>query len=179
MSFLESVTISGSDLPQPVATQVSIPDHSYEMSGLFVPSHGYLLEPRTFLRLSQADLRYEVVLHYDYRRWGDTEDRHALYDGDGLLYFPETGDWYEASPELGRVLRTELFWGLVPAGAQGVRGGGIDPYTKEILAAIAVAVFLTVGHCVWQAGSEAATPVEVETRLRNRSVPRPGAFTGL
>jgi hypothetical protein len=119
-------------------------------------------------------MTYEVVLHYDYERYGGEWDRVGFYDGERLLYFPNSiaGDWYEASPRLGRILRDEVFWGLVPEDARGLRDGPTDPHTREILLVMGLVVLVTVGARVWQGNNEVASPAEVEARMRDRSQPQ-------
>ena len=169
-SYLRSATISGGDLPSPVTTGISIPDQSYEMRALHAPANGIFADPFELFILTRTAMPYEVALHYDYERWGGETNRIGLYDGQRLLYFPG-GEWYETSPRLSRILRNEIFWGLVPENARGLRGAAIDAYTREILLVLGVVVLLTVGARVWHGNNEVASPAEVEGRLRNRSQP--------
>ncbi len=106
------------------------------MVGIHVPTHDYYLDPPALAGLEKTPMPYEVELHYDYGRYGGKQDKLARYDGDRLLAFTNAvgvTDWYEASPDLAGSLRTELFWAFAPADAQGLRGSGIDHYTREVL----------------------------------------------
>ena len=170
-SYLEGATLSGGGLPHAVSTGISIPDASYEMRPLHAPANGLIANPFDLFVLYQTKMPYEVVLHYNYPRYGGPQDRAGLYDGDRLIYFPGPGTWYETSPRLAKALRAEIFWGLAPADAQGIRGGGIDNYTREILLAMGATILLVVGQRVWQGNNEVASAAEVEARLRNRAQP--------
>jgi hypothetical protein len=173
-SYLRSATISGGGLSSPATTGISIPDQSYEMLPLHAPANGLVATPFELFTLQQTPMTYEVVLHYDYERYGGERDHVGFYDGERLLYFPNStgGDWYEASPRLGRILRDEVFWGLVPEDARGLRGGPTDPHTREILLVMGLVVLVTVGARVWQGNNEVASPAEVEARMRDRSQPQ-------
>jgi hypothetical protein len=170
-SALRGATLSGGGLPEPVTTSISIPDQSYELRTLHSPANDLFADPFELFVLYQTAMPYEVILHYDYERWGGEQDKPGVYDGDRLIYFPGPGTWYEASPRLARYLREEIFWGMAPAGVQGVRGGGLDQYTSEILILMTAATLLVVGHRAWQEDNEVASPAEVEARMRNRSQP--------
>ena len=171
VSYMVGATLSGGDLPHAVRTRVSIPETGYDMRALHSPANGLFADPFELFVLYQTPMPYEVVLHYDYARYGGKLDRAGLYDGDRLVYFPGPGTWYEASPRLAKALRTEIHWGLLPADAQGLRGGGIDSYTLEILLVMAASALIALGHRAWQGSNEVASPAEVEARLRNRVQP--------
>ena len=116
-SYLTSATISGGGLRNPVTVSISIPDTSYELVGIHVPTHDYFLAPPALADLEKTPMPYGVALHYDYGHYGGKQDKIAHYDGDRLLAFTNAvgvTDWYQASPALAGSLQTELFWPFAP-----------------------------------------------------------------
>lgn len=114
-SYLTGGTVSGGDIPAPASFNLTLPDNRYPVRALHAPANGIVLPQPQLQALEAKALPYEVVLHYDYQRYGGQRDWVARFDGEDLLYFAKPlnsidAGWYRATP----ALVEELRWARVP-----------------------------------------------------------------
>ena len=125
MSSITGATISGGDLKAPRKVRINLPEGQAEMSQVDVPAYQrtspFTVQPCRAWPVCVADgapaprepspgeVPYDIVLHYDFARYGGKRDWPGRFDGKDILYFPEhmqvgnglwAAGWYEAAPAL-------------------------------------------------------------------------------
>jgi hypothetical protein len=125
---------------------------------------------------SPGEVPYDIVLHYDFTRYGGKRDWQGRFDGGDLLFFPEhmqvgnglwAAGWYRASQDL----RDRLNGSLHPRA--GSRFVGISGKLALGLVAIAMAATLTrrrlIKHSSGFTEPETAPPELIRERLAKRA----------